>query len=58
MIPDTKSEDMIALSCEEKPGGGNLLGAEKPGGAETWDLTAARRQWSQVFRYAEEKKQS
>lgn len=49
MIPDTKSEDMIALSCEEKPGGGNLLGAEKPGGAETWDLTAARRQWSTSF---------
>lgn len=44
MIPETKSDDMFALSCERKPGGGNLLGAGNPGGAETWDLTAARRQ--------------
>lgn len=45
-IPDAVSEDRPILSCEEKPGGGNLLGVENPGGAETWGReTAIGQQW-------------
>lgn len=48
-IPDAISEeDRLALSCDENPGGGNLLGAENPGGAETWDLTTAKGKLSKV----------
>jgi hypothetical protein len=34
-IPSVVSDDRPTLSCDEKPGGGSLLGAENPGGAET-----------------------
>lgn len=40
-LPDMESKACSDLSCEEKPGGGGLLGTENPGGAETCALEMA-----------------